>query len=56
MKTIAQQLNVREFPFIIKNSQRNEIYYEDSDGYWFKKEFDSQGKEIYFENSDGGWF
>jgi hypothetical protein len=53
MKTIAQQLNVKEFPFEIKDSQGNEIYFEDSEGYWWKTEYDSQGKQIYFENSSG---
>ena len=53
MKTIAQQLNVKEFPFIIKNSQGDEIYYEYSDGSWFKYEFDAKGNKIYFESSDG---
>jgi hypothetical protein len=53
MKTIAQQLNVKEFPFVIKDSQGNEIYFEDSNGYWWKTEYDSQGKQIYFENSKG---
>lgn len=53
MKTIAQQLNVKEFPFTIKDSKGNGIYFESSDGYWNKNEFDSNGNLIYFENSDG---
>jgi tartrate dehydratase beta subunit/fumarate hydratase class I family protein len=32
MKTIAEQLNVKEFPLKINDSNGNEIYYEDSDG------------------------
>ena len=55
MKTIAQQLNVKEFPFIINDSQENEIYYERSDGYWVKREYDSQGNKIYYESSKGYW-
>ena len=35
------------------DSNGNEIYYEDSDGYWAKRECDSNGKEIYFESSNG---
>lgn len=54
MKTIAQQLNIKEFPFTIKDSNSREIYYEDSRGFWFKREFDSNGNRIYFENSVGG--
>ena len=53
MKTIAQQLNVKKFPFIIRNSKGQEIYYENSIGSWEKREYDSDGNRIYFENSDG---
>jgi hypothetical protein len=55
MKTIAQQLNVKEFPFEIKDSQGKIIYYENSNGGWYKSEYDSNGEEIYFENSSGYW-
>ena len=55
MKTIAQQLKIKDFPFIIRNKDDNEIYYEDSDGFWSKYEYDSNGKEIYGENSDAYW-
>jgi hypothetical protein len=55
MKTIAQQLNVKEFPFSINDSNGNVIYYEYSDGYWFKYAYDSDGNDIYWENSDGLW-
>jgi hypothetical protein len=55
MKTIAQQLNVKEFPFVIKDSQGKEIYYENSEGGWYKSEYDSQGNEIYFETSNRYW-
>lgn len=55
MKTIAQQLGVKEFPFIIKNSQGDEIYYEYSDGSFFKYESDAKGNLIYSEDSGGFW-
>ena len=55
MKTIAQQLNVSEFPFEIKDKNGKVIYCEDSTGYWDKTEFDSNGNAIYFENSNGYW-
>ena len=55
MKTIAEQLNVKEFPFTIKDKKSNEIYWEDSTGYWRKSEFDSKGNRIYYENSYGYW-
>ena len=53
MKTIAQQLNVTEFPFEIKDKNGKSIYYEHSDGWWWKREYDSNGNEIYYENSHG---
>ena len=55
MKTIAQQLNVTEFPFEIKDKNGNIIYYENSDGWWVKSEYDSNGNQIYWENSNGFW-
>jgi len=36
----------------IFNQNGNKIYYEDSDGYWTKREYDKNGNKIYFENSD----
>ena len=56
MKTIAQQLKVTKFPFRIKDDNGNQIYYETSYGYWYKKEYDSNGKETYYEYSDGYWY
>jgi len=53
MKTIAQQLNVTDFPFVIKNKDGNEIYWEDSKRNWFKSEYDSNGNLIYYEDSKG---
>ena len=55
MTTIAQQLKIKEFPFEIKDSNGNIIYYENSKGCWSKAEYDSNGKEIYYENSNGYW-
>jgi len=55
MKTIAQQLSIKDFPFIIKDKNGNRIYFECSDGYWVKREYDSKGKVIYCEDSEGYW-
>ena len=55
MKTIAQQLNVKEFPFEIRDKNNNEIYYEYSNGYWCKREYDSNNNIIYYEDSSGYW-
>jgi hypothetical protein len=54
MKTIAQQLNIKTFPFIIKDSDGNLIYREYSNGYWAKREY-ADGEEIYWEDSYGFW-
>lgn len=51
--TIAQQLKIKDFPFIIKDNNGKQIYYETSDGYWNKHEYDNKGKEIYYEDSNG---
>ena len=53
--TIAKQLKIKEFPFEINNSNGNLIYFEYSDGYWVKREYDSKGNKIYFETSNGYW-
>lgn len=53
--TIAQQLNVKDFPFEIRDSNGNKIYWEDSDGIWSKREFDCNGNEAYYEDSNGYW-
>jgi hypothetical protein len=54
-KTIAQQLNVKDFPFEIKDENGNVIYYEDSDNYWIRYEFDSNGNQTYYINSCKCW-
>jgi hypothetical protein len=56
MKTIAQQLNVTEFPFRIKDKKGNQIYFEDSYGYWYKWEYDSNRNTIYHEDSNKFWY
>ena len=53
--TIAQQLKIKDFPFEIKDKDGNEIYYENSNVFWFKSEYDANGKEIYCEYSNDFW-
>jgi hypothetical protein len=53
MKTIAQQLNIKEFPFEIKDKNGKLLYAEDSYGYWSKCERDENGNVRYYENSNG---
>jgi hypothetical protein len=54
MKTIAQQLNIKDFPFIIRNKDGKIIYHETSDGYWLRWGY-ANGNQIYFETSNGYW-
>ena len=54
-QTIAQQLKIKNFPFEIKDDKGNEIYCEDLDGLWVKREYNEKGNIIYWEDSDGFW-
>ena len=54
--TIAQQLNVKEFPFSIFDKNGNQIYWECLTGYWYKREYDSKGNDTYWEDSRGYWY
>ena len=56
MKTIAQQLKVKDFPFVIRDKNNNLIYWENLNGYWYKQEFDSNNNKIYCEDSNGYWY
>ena len=56
MKTIAQQIKwdfKTNGDLQIRDKNSNLIYFEDSDGFWEKCEYDSKGNEIYYENSRG---
>jgi YD repeat-containing protein len=52
-QTIAQFLNVKDFPFEIKDKNGKVVYQENSDGFWSKWEYDDQGNQIRSEDSDG---
>ena len=58
MKTIAQQIKWNfetNDELEIKDKNGNLIYFEDLDGFWVKRKYDSQGNQIYYENSNGRW-
>jgi len=55
MKTIAQQLNIKKFPFTIKDENGNPLYYEQDNEFWCKYKWNSDGKEISYINSNGEW-
>ena len=54
-KTIAQQLKIKQFPFVIKDDNGNLVYHEDSDGYWWKLQYDDANNLVYHEDSYGYW-
>jgi hypothetical protein len=56
MKTIAEQLNIKEFPFEIRDKDRNLLYCEKSNRHWLKYEYDLNGNQTYFEDSNGYWW
>ena len=55
MKTIAQQLNIKKFPFEIKNENNILIYLENPIGKWERLEYDLKNNRIFYENSIGEW-
>ena len=44
------------FPIEITDADGDETYYENSDGYWCKSEYDANGNRTYHETSDGYWW
>ena len=54
-QTIAQFLKITKFPFKITDGNGNLTYYEYSDGFWSKLEYDSSGNLTYLEDSNGFW-
>ena len=42
-------------PIEIRNETGNETYYEISNGFWYRSEYDENGNQTYYENSDGFW-
>jgi YD repeat-containing protein len=57
-QTIGQQINwdfETNGELEIKDKNGNLIYYEDSTGFWTKREYDSKDNLIYWEDSTGFW-
>ena len=55
MKTVAQLLkhDFKKGNLYLYDSNGEIIYYENSNGYWYKKECDTNGNIIYYEDSTG---
>ena len=43
------------FPIEIEDYNGNQTYFEDSDGYWHKREYDTDGNRTYFKDSYDYW-
>lgn len=56
INTIAKQLGIKKFPFLIKDNNSNIIYYEDIYGVWYKNEYDEEDNCIYHETSSKYWY
>ena len=41
--------------FAVYDEKGNQIYLEDGNGYWSKKEYNEKGNQTYYENSYGYW-
>ena len=56
LSTIYKELGIGfKFPIEIKNTKGNETYFENSDGYRERCEYDANGNETYCEDSQGYW-
>ena len=57
LSEIFKELGIAfSFPITIRDANGNTTYYEWSNGYWYKHEYDSNGKVTYYEDSDGDWY
>ena len=43
------------FPIEHEDEDGNRTYRENSDGFWYHREYDKDGNETYYENTDGDW-
>ena len=57
MKTTVAQLLKHDFKskgdLKLYDANGKEIYFEDSSGFWYKRDYDSNGNLIYYGDSDG---
>ena len=54
-ETLAENGIDFTFPIEIKNADGQYTYFEVSEGYWHKREYDANGNEVYFETSNDFW-
>lgn len=51
MQTIAEQLEIKDFPFLKKDKQGRIIYLEDENQFWVKFEYNSNGNLTKWQTS-----
>ena len=49
----GKELDIK-YPVRLYDKGGNEVYYEDSDGHWWKLEY-KDGNAVYYEDSNGEW-
>ena len=56
LSEIYKELGIAfSFPIEIGDAEGNLTYFEESDGYWERFEYDANGYETYREDSNGYW-
>lgn len=45
----------KKFPVVVCNDKGQELYREEQNGHWVKREYDEQGRQVYWESSSGDW-
>lgn len=55
LASARQQSVNKHFPVVKFNDAGQEIYREEENGYWVKREYDEQGRQVYWETNRGGW-
>ena len=56
LSEIYKELGIAfSFPIKIKDANGKVTYFENSNGYRYKCEYDARGYETYYENSNGYW-
>ncbi len=54
-KLFNQPVVVDFYDKVVRNRKDIPLYYEDSNGDWIKREYDTNGNLIHYENSNGYW-
>lgn len=53
---LAKKHGIKEFPYIIKDSNGNITYHETEDGRWQSNQYNSKGQVVYYETGSPTWF